>query len=49
MTASVMNEEVHRLRTCGFDGCLAKPIDFDSFPEALNRILSGEKIWRIVS
>jgi len=49
MTASVMNEEVHRLRTCGFDGCLAKPIDFDSFPEALNRILNGEKIWRIVS
>jgi CheY-like chemotaxis protein len=49
MTASVMNEEVHRLRTCGFDGCLAKPIDFDTFPEALQRILSGEKIWRIVS
>ena len=49
MTASVMNEEVHRLRTCGFDGCLAKPIDFDAFPEALNHILNGEKIWRIVS
>ena len=49
MTASVMNEEVHQLRTCGFDGCLAKPIDFDTFPETLDHIISGEKIWRIVS
>jgi len=49
MTASVMNEEVHKLRTCGFDGCLAKPIDFDTFPETLNHIVSGQKIWRIVS
>src|SRR5262249_172409 len=31
MTASVMNEEVIHLRTAGFDGCLAKPIDIDTF------------------
>lgn len=49
MTASVMNEEVQQLRTAGFDGCLAKPIDMDTFPDTLNRILNGEKLWRIVS
>jgi CheY-like chemotaxis protein len=48
LTASVMNEEVHRLRTAGFNGCLAKPIDLNTFPDMLNRILSGEVIWRIV-
>lgn len=48
MTASVMNEEIQALRTAGFDGCIAKPIDFDSFPEILNRIMSGEKVWRIL-
>lgn len=48
MTASVMNEEVQQLRLAGFDSCIAKPIDMDSFPELLNRILDGEKIWRIL-
>jgi two-component system, cell cycle response regulator DivK len=47
LTASVMNEEVQRLRSAGFNGCLAKPIDLDSFPETLERILDGESIWRI--
>lgn len=49
MTASVMNEEVQQLRTAGFDGCLAKPIDMDTFPETLQRIMNGELIWRILS
>lgn len=48
MTASVMNEEIQQLRETGFDGCVAKPIDFDSFPEVLNRIMRGEKVWRII-
>jgi CheY-like chemotaxis protein len=47
LTASVMNEEVQQLRSAGFNGCLAKPIDLDSFPETLERILDGESIWRI--
>lgn len=48
LTASVMNEEVQRLRTAGFDGCLAKPIDLGTFPEILERILAGETVWRIL-
>jgi CheY-like chemotaxis protein len=47
LTASVMNEEVQQLRSAGFNGCLAKSIDLDSFPETLERILDGESIWRI--
>lgn len=47
MTASVMNEEVARLQSSGFDGCIAKPIDKNQFPELLQRVLAGEKIWHI--
>ncbi len=49
MTASVMNEEVARLQTSGFDGCIAKPIDKNEFPDLLERILQGEKIWSILN
>jgi CheY-like chemotaxis protein len=48
MTASVMNEEVQALRTAGFDGCLAKPLDLDTFPDAFQRIVGGERVWRII-
>lgn len=47
LTASVMNEEVQKLRTAGFSGCLAKPIDIDQFPDNLQRIMDGEQLWRI--
>jgi len=49
LTASVMNEEVQRLESAGFDGCLSKPIDTDTFSDNLNRILAGEEIWNIIS
>lgn len=47
LTASVMNEEVTLLRTKGFDGALAKPVDQRNFPDILKRLLNGEQIWRI--
>lgn len=47
MTASVMNEEIHLLQTAGFNGCLAKPVDMDTFPDSVGRILNGETLWRI--
>lgn len=49
LTASVMSEEVQELKTSGFNGCLAKPIDLDTFPLTFERILHGETIWRITS
>lgn len=48
LTASVMNEEVHKLRGAGFNGCIAKPLDLTTFPDTFQRILDGEAIWRIV-
>lgn len=49
LTASVMNEEVIRLRESSFDGCISKPIDSDAFPELLSQIMAGEEVWRITS
>jgi CheY-like chemotaxis protein len=48
LTASVMNEEVEQLRQAGFDGVIAKPIDQDTFPDTLTRILNGELIWNVL-
>ena len=48
LTASVMNEEVAKLRRAGFDGVLAKPLDPDLFPDLFQRILSGEQVCNII-
>ena len=47
LTASVMSEEVEQLQLAGFDGCLSKPVDMDTFPDTLGRIVRGEDIWSI--
>jgi CheY-like chemotaxis protein len=47
LTASVMNEEVKILKEAGFDGVIAKPLDYDIFPNMLRRILDGEQVWHI--
>ncbi len=47
LTASVMNEEVERLRASGFDGAIAKPLNVWSFPALVRRILNGESVWHI--
>lgn len=47
LTASVMNEEVKLLRDAGFDGVIAKPLDFELFPAIMQRILAGESVWHI--
>ena len=45
LTASVMNEEVRKLKEFGFDGVIAKPLNYDIFPRILERILNGEQVW----
>ena len=47
LTASVMQEEVQRLKAAGFNGVIAKPIDLDHFPEQVERIMRGEVVWTI--
>jgi two-component system, cell cycle response regulator DivK len=48
LTASVMNEEVARLREAGFNGVIPKPLNMDSFPMLLERVMQGEEIWNII-
>jgi len=47
LTASVMNEEVKKLKDAGFNGVIAKPLDVNIFPRVLHRILSGEQVWQV--
>lgn len=47
VTASVMNEEVSRLRTSGFDGAVGKPLNMSEFPVLIERILEGETVWYV--
>jgi CheY-like chemotaxis protein len=47
LTASVMNEEVERLRKSGFDGAIGKPITLSAFPIVIERIMRGERIWQV--
>ena len=46
-TASVMNEEVEKLRESGFDSAIGKPINVSVFPDLIRRIVQGEAIWYI--
>ncbi len=48
VTASVMNEEVQRLRDMGFDGAIGKPLDYENFSTLIERVLKGEAVWHIV-
>jgi CheY-like chemotaxis protein len=47
LTASVMGEEVDRLKSNGFDGAISKPLSIRQFPGLLERILQGEPVWFI--
>jgi two-component system sensor histidine kinase BarA len=47
VTASVMSDEVRRLRSAGFDGALAKPLDMVTFPDLIQRLEAGEAVWQI--
>jgi CheY-like chemotaxis protein len=47
VTASVMSEQVARLKQSGFDGAIAKPLSIDVFPGLLEKVLTGESVWHI--
>jgi len=48
LTASVTNEEVSLLKSGGFDGAIAKPLNIEAFPDLIARIMDGESVWYIV-
>lgn len=45
VTADISNTNLARARSAGFDGFLAKPINVDTFPDQIRRILHGESVW----
>jgi len=47
LTASVTNEEVSLLKSGGFDGAIAKPLNIEVFPDLIARIIKGEHVWYI--
>ena len=47
LTASVTNEEVSLLKSGGFDGAIAKPLNINAFPDLIARIINGEHVWYI--
>jgi CheY-like chemotaxis protein len=47
LTASVMNEEIDRLRSSGFNGAIAKPISITTFPQLIEQIMQGSSVWHI--
>lgn len=48
VTASVMNEEMTRLKEAGFNGAIGKPLDFENFATLMQRLLTGEEIWHVI-
>lgn len=47
LTASVMNQEVARLRQSGFNGAIAKPISIQTFPQLIKKVIDNESVWVI--
>ena len=47
LTASVTNEEVSLLKSGGFDGAIAKPLNIEVFPDLITKIINGEHVWYI--
>ena len=38
-------DQMQQTRAAGFDGFIAKPLQLDSFPGQIRRILNGEPVW----
>lgn len=47
VTAQASPTEMAKAREAGFDGFLSKPLDADRFPEQIQRILQGERVWEM--
>lgn len=47
LTASVMSDEIDRLRSSGFDGAIAKPVSLSTFPNMIAQVLNGGSVWHV--
>lgn len=48
VTANVIQRDVDRARTAGFDSFIGKPINSLHFSDWMRRILSGETVWSVI-
>jgi len=46
-TASIMPEQVNKLKKAGFNGLISKPVVRHLFPKILDSLLAGESLWYI--
>ena len=44
-TAHVSRGSIERARAAGFDGFLAKPLEYERFPTQMQHILAGDQVW----
>ena len=47
LTASIMSEEVEKLRVAGFNGTISKPLSMSAIPQLLTQVANGESVWYI--
>lgn len=47
LTASVMEDQVNKMKQAGFDGLIGKPIVRHLFPKIVQKLMAGESIWYI--
>jgi CheY-like chemotaxis protein len=47
VTASQTTDEMTKLKKSGFDGALSKPLNAQTFAEAIERIEAGESVWEL--
>ncbi len=45
ITALSSEEQMNKALLAGFDGFIGKPLNPDKFPEQIQRVLSGGKVW----
>ena len=45
VTAEGTQEQINKARLAGFNGFIGKPLDPDSFPDQIQRILNKEPVW----
>jgi two-component system cell cycle response regulator DivK len=45
VTASVLQNDIARVRQAGFDGFIGKPLHRERFPDQVRRILNGQEVW----
>ncbi len=45
VACTVYSNEINNAKQHGFDGFIAKPIQFERFPSQFERIMNGEMVW----